>query len=155
MLPESRIRSSKDKDRSYGKPRENLPISRGKNSQLGITGKSISTSANQWILPRGRQRPQDLFCVEKSNIAPSIPLSALPIVHIPLGKAARSGANLEYNGSDTSPLQPESTMLTISFASSTGSTTGARKVEGVLNPPNMVVPSCPGVTKTVLICSAP
>lgn len=91
----------------------------------------------------------------KLAAARSIPLKSFTIFCKPAGNAGISAVVLVYNGKKTSPLQPESIVFTISFASSMGATTGAMKFEGVFIPLNMGVSSCPGATRMVLISGVP
>lgn len=97
-----------------------------------------------------------LLPLANTPAALSIPLNALTTFCSPAGKAGIRAVVLVYSGKFTSPLQPPSTILTISFANFTGATTGAKKLEGVFIPSNIGVSNCPGATRMVLIsCDQP
>ena len=88
-------------------------------------------------------------------IAPSTPEAHLATLCKLHGSTCSMPTHCAYNGKLTSPLTPSSTIFTISRANSTASTTGPKNELGVFTPSKSLVPSCPGVTSTILTFSAP
>ena len=94
---------------------------------------------------------QSLFPPPPTNppIAPSTPLAQRANRFKLPGNPSNTQTHPVYNGNCTSPLSPASTTLTTSLANSTASTTGPKNELGVSTPAKRLVPSWPGVTKTV------
>lgn len=83
------------------------------------------------------------------STARSIPLAHLARFWIDAGINAYSSTNEANNGMRNVPPLPCSTAFTIRFATSSGCTTGAKKLLGDLTCWNNAVVNCPGSTSNV------